>query len=179
MTENTVSRLWFMRTMFILLSVGVIFLHLLPLSTLPGTLAAPDIILALAFCWALRRPEFVPALLIGLVMLFADLMMSRPPGLFAAIALVAVEMLKARASQLLNTPFSVEWITASMAIAAVIVGYRLILMLLLVESFALSTALVQILFTILIYPVVIGVSWVFFGLRKPTLGEVNALGQRL
>ena len=62
MTENTVSRLWFMRTMFILLSVGVIFLHLLPLSTLPGTLAAPDIILALAFCWALRRPEFVPAL---------------------------------------------------------------------------------------------------------------------
>ena len=105
MTENTVSRLWFMRTMFILLSVGVIFLHLLPLSTLPGTLAAPDIILALAFCWALRRPEFVPALLIGLVMLFADLMMSRPPGLFAAIALVAVEMLKARASQLRNTPF--------------------------------------------------------------------------
>jgi rod shape-determining protein MreD len=121
----------------------------------------------------------VPALLIGLVMLFADLMMSRPPGLFAAIALVAVEMLKARASQLRNTPFSVEWITASMAIAAVIIGYRLILMLLLVESFALSTALVQILFTILIYPVVIGVSWVFFGLRKPTLGEVNALGQRL
>jgi hypothetical protein len=38
MTENTVSRLWFMRTMFILLSVGVIFLHLLPLSTLPRVL---------------------------------------------------------------------------------------------------------------------------------------------
>lgn len=179
MTENTISRLWFMRAMFVALSFAVIFLHLLPLSTLPSSMGAPDIILALAFCWALRRPEFVPALLIGLVMLFADLMMSRPPGLFAAFALIAVEMLKARAGQLRDMPFSVEWITASIAIATVIIGYRLVLVILLVESFALPTALVQILFTIMIYPVVIGVSWLFFGLRKPTLGEVNALGQRL
>ena len=179
MTENTLNRLWFMRVMFALLSFGVMFLHLLPLNTLPSSLGSPDIILALAFCWALRRPEFVPVGLLAFVMLFADLMMSRPPGLYAAIALLAVEMLKARASQLRDMPFSVEWVSASIAIIGVILGHRLVLLVLLVESFALQTALVQILLTILIYPVVIGISWLFFGLTKPTLGEVNALGQRL
>ena len=179
MTENTVSRLWFMRSAFALLCAGVMFLHLLPLETRPGYFPAPDIILSLAFCWALRRPEFLPAGLVALVFLFSDLMLSRPPGLFAAIAFVAVEMLKARAAQLRNMPFSVEWITATIALLCVILGYRLVLFVLLVEDFALTTALVQILLTSLCYPGLIGLSWLFFGLKKPSLGEVNALGQRL
>jgi len=179
MTENTISRLWFMRIMFVALSFIVMFFHLLPLQTTPGTFAAPDIILALGICWALRRPDFVPAVLIALVMLFADIMLSRPPGLFAAIALIAIQMLKSRAARLRDMPFSVEWFTASVSIIGVILTYRLILVVLLVEALALKTALIQISLTILCYPVVIGVSWLFFGLKKPTLGEVNALGQRL
>jgi len=179
MTENTVSRLWFMRSAFALLCAGVMFLHLLPLETRPDYFPAPDIILSLAFCWALRRPEFVPAFLVALIMLLADLLLSRPPGLFAAIALIAVEMLKSRASRLRDMPFSVEWFTASVAIVGVILGHRIVLLVFFVEAFALKTTLVQILLTILCYPVVIGFSWLFFGLKKPTLGEVNALGQRL
>lgn len=179
MSENTLSRLWSMRLLFVALSGFVIFLHLLPLNSTPRQLPAPDIILALAFCWALRRPEFLPAGLVALVFLFSDLMLSRPPGLFAAIAFVAVEMLKARAAQLRNMPFSVEWITATIALLCVILGYRLVLFVLLVEDFALTTALVQILLTSLCYPGLIGLSWLFFGLKKPSLGEVNALGQRV
>lgn len=168
-----------MRTAFALLCAAIIFLHLLPLETRPGQIPAPDIILSLAFCWALRRPEFVPAFLVALVMLLGDLLLSRPPGLFAAIALIAVEMLKARASRLRDMPFSVEWFTASIAIIGVILGHRIVLIMFFVENFAVKTTFVQIMLTILCYPVVIGFSWLFFGLKKPAPGEVNALGQRL
>lgn len=179
MNDNSTARLWFMRAMFASLSAGIIFLHLLPLQTSPQGFVAPDLVLALGLCWALRRPEFVPALLVAGVMLFADLMLSRPPGLYAALSLLAVEVLKARAGQLRDMPFSVEWATAAMAIIAIILAYRICLALLIVEQLAIGTALLQILFTILCYPVVIGISWLFFRLRKPSLGDVNALGQRL
>ncbi|MBU2980906.1 rod shape-determining protein MreD [Lentibacter algarum] len=179
MNENSLVRLWFMRAVFVVLSTLVIFAHLVPLQTAPTAGAAPDLVLAMAFGWALRRPDFVPTSLFALVMLFADLMFMRPPGLFAALSLLALEGLKSRASRVRDMPFSVEWFAAAVAITAVIGLSRIIQALFLVQSLALKVALMQIVLTILCYPVVIGVSWLFFGLKKPSLGEVNALGERL
>ena len=179
MTENSLMRLWFMRAMFVLLSGAVIFVHLIPLQTTPARWPTPDLLLVLGFAWALRRGEFVPPALFALVMLFGDLIFDRPPGLYAALSLIALEMLKARAGKLRDMPFTVEWASAGMAIIAVILLYRLILATLVIEQFAFGLALGQTVLTILCYPVVIGFSYVFFRLTKPVLGEVNALGQRL
>lgn len=179
MNDNSLSRLWIMRILFVLLSGLVVFTHLLPLQTTPENWPAPDILLALGFGWALRRGEFVPPLIFGLTMLFADMLLARPPGLYAGLSLIALEMLKARASQLRDMPFMLEWASAAVAVLCVILGYRIILATLLVEQLSLGLALGQSLLTILCYPVVIGFCYVFLQLRKPTLGEVNALGQRL
>ena len=179
MTENSVSRLWFMRFVFVALSVALIFAHVLPLQTAPTGWAAPDLVLAGAFGWGLRRPDFVPTTLFVLVVFFADLMLDRAPGLFTALALFSLESLKARAGRVRDMPFTVEWFAASVAIASTILLYRIILALFLVEQLALKLAVTQIVLTILCYPVVIAISWLFFGLKKPSLGEVNALGQRL
>lgn len=179
MNDNSLARLWAMRFTFVALAGLILFVHLLPLQTSPRQWPAPDLLLVLGFGWSLRRGEFIPAWLFAAVMLFSDLLLGRPPGLYAGLALIALEMLKARASQLRNMPFTVEWASAAAAIFAVILGYRLIIAMLLVENLSLVVALGQCLFTILCYPVVIGFSLVFLRLRKPTLGEVNALGQRL
>jgi hypothetical protein len=52
--------------------------------------------LALTFAWVLRRPEFVPPLLIAAMILLGDLMFHRPPGLWAALVLVTAETLRVR-----------------------------------------------------------------------------------
>ncbi len=168
-----------MRAVFVGLSLMLIFAHVLPLQTAPTRWAAPDLVLAGAFGWGLRRPDYVPAALFVLVVLFADLMLARAPGLYTALALLSLEGLKARASRVRDMPFSVEWFAAAVAIASTILLYRIILAMFLVETLELKLALIQITLTILCYPVVIATSWLFFGLKKPSLGEVNALGQRL
>jgi len=42
--------------------------RILPLSTEPGSVPGPDVVLCLTFAWVLRRPEYVPALLIAAVL---------------------------------------------------------------------------------------------------------------
>ena len=63
---------------------------LLPLQTTPRSLAGPDLLLAFAVAWCLRRPEFVPPLALALAFLLADLLLQRPPGLWALLALFTV-----------------------------------------------------------------------------------------
>ena len=75
----TSSRTWPMRAAFVALSLALIFVHLLPLETVPRKWAPPDILLAFAFAWVLRRPDYVPALLVAGVFLMADLLLQRPP----------------------------------------------------------------------------------------------------
>ena len=45
-------------------------------------LIGPDLLIAFAFAWSLRRPEYVPSLLLALLFLLADLLLQRPPGLW-------------------------------------------------------------------------------------------------
>ena len=69
-----------MRAAFVGISLLIMFFHLLPLETTPRRWAAPDLLVCLCFAWALRRPDYVPALAVAGVMLLADLMFQRPPG---------------------------------------------------------------------------------------------------
>ena len=97
MVERSTTRLWLMRGLFFSLGAALIFWRLLPLDTLPDGFAGPDLMVALACAWVLRRPEYAPPLLIGGMILLADFLFQRPPGLFAALVVVATEALKARA----------------------------------------------------------------------------------
>ena len=74
MASTSPARIWMMRMAFPALALVLIFFHLLPLDTLPRRWAPPDLLLALAMAWSLRRPDFVPVLLLGATMLVADMM---------------------------------------------------------------------------------------------------------
>lgn len=172
------SQLLGMRAVFVLLALGILFWQLLPLGTLPPSWAGPDLLIALTFAWALRRPDYVPALLIAMVILLADLLLQRPPGLMAFLVVLGTEQLKTRAIGLRDASFAGEWAAAGLVVIAVFVLNRVILSLLMVDQAPLGLTLIQILMTILIYPLVVFVSHLFLGVRKLAPGDDDAIGSR-
>ena len=79
MAELLTSRNWLMQGMFLVLCLLIVFFHLLPLTTLPARWPTPDLIICLAFAWGMRRPDYVPVLLLAGVMLVADLLCTFEP----------------------------------------------------------------------------------------------------
>lgn len=178
MDEISATRLWAMRALFVVICLLILIVQLLPLDFTPPRFAGPDLILAFSLAWVLRRPEYVPLVLVAGVYLLADLMLGRPPGLYAAMALLAFDHLRGRAISLRDMPFTVEWITVAMAMTFTMLAYRLALAIAVVEMPGFHLLLVKLVMTILVYPFVALLTRYGFGLRKIAHGEVNALGQR-
>jgi rod shape-determining protein MreD len=63
--------------------------------------------------------------------------------------------------------------------AASLLAFRLVLMLAMLPQVSLGQAMIQLIASILCYPLVVGASRLVFGVRKPATGEVDAYGRRL
>jgi len=167
-----------MRMLFGVLCLLLIFLHLLPLQLLPRGWAGPDVMLALAFAWVLRRPDFVPPLLIAGLFLLTDLLFQRPPGLWAALVLLGSQTLRAREPGLRDLTFAVEWVSVATTLVAMTLGYRIILAILMVDQAPLGLSLMQLVLTLMVYPVVALISHTAFGVRKIAPGDIDAFESR-
>ena len=77
-----------MRGWFVVLGLATLFIHLLPLSAMSRPWATPDLMLGFAFAWSARKPVYVPVILLGLMLLLSDLLLQRPPGLWAFLGLL-------------------------------------------------------------------------------------------
>lgn len=178
MDEFSTSRLWLMRMVFCVLALVILFFQLLPLSTLPGVWAGPDLLVAFTCAWALRRPDYVPSVSVAAVMLVADLLLYRVPGLLAVLVVLGAQTLKSRATGLRDASFAGEWTAAAMVILAIALCERLLLSILMVEQPPLGLAVSQAVLTVVIYPVVVIVSHVVFGVRRLSPGDEDVLGGR-
>jgi rod shape-determining protein MreD len=167
-----------MRLAFPVLALILMFFHLLPLDTLPSRWAPPDLLLALALAWSLRRPDFVPAVLIGATMLVADMMFQRPPGLFAMLVVLGCEFLKSRVMPHRETAFAAEWLAVAVVICGIVVLNRSILAVLAVAQAPLGLTLMQAVLTIAAYPLVVVLSQTLLGVRKLSPAEAEVLGSR-
>jgi rod shape-determining protein MreD len=179
MAEPVHPRLWMHHLTFILLALAIVFLQLLPLNTTPRLLPWPDLLLLFACVWVVRRPDYISVLTIATVFLVADFLFHRPPGLMAALVIIATETLRARATGLRAAAFGVEWLTVALAITAVTLGGRFVLAIVMMPQAPLGLTLLQMVLTILTYPLAVAIAWGLFGISRPAPGEVNALGQRL
>ncbi|MFP4326522.1 MAG: rod shape-determining protein MreD [Paracoccaceae bacterium] len=178
MAETSRPRLWTRRAMYLLLAVAIVFFQLLPLDTMPPRWAPPDLLMALTLAWAARRPEYVPALSIAAAFVLADLLLQRPPGLLALLAVLATEWLKRRARSLRDASFATEWAQVAGALVAVTLAYRLTLAILLVPQPPLGLSLIQMLMTLAFYPAVVMVSHLVLGVRKPLASDLDGPGLR-
>lgn len=174
----TSSRTWPMRGAYVALALLVIFVHLLPLDTVPRKWSPPDVLLAFTLAWALRRPDYVPALLVATVFLLADLMLQRPPGLYAAMVVMGCDFLKSRSNGLSETSFLGEWTTVAIVLAAILLLYRVVLGLVVLHETPMTLTLSRLALTIAIYPLAVVVSQSVLRVRKPTPADANAMGAR-
>ncbi|UWQ49158.1 rod shape-determining protein MreD [Leisingera caerulea] len=178
MANTSPARIWTMRLAFPALALLVMFFHLLPLETEPRFWAPPDLLMLLAMAWSLRRPDFVPALSIGLVMLLADLLFQRPPGLLALLTVLGCGFLKARAAPHRESTFASEWLAVALTVTGISTLNRLVLVLFGVQQAPLGLTVIQAVMTIAAYPLAVWASQSILGVRKLSPAEAETLVSR-
>ncbi|CUH65987.1 hypothetical protein TG4357_02172 [Thalassovita gelatinovora] len=175
MNNALLSRRWTMQLAFVALSLAIVFFQLLPLETVPRRWTGPDLLILITFVWAVRRPDYVPAILVAVVFLLGDLLFQRPPGLLAALTVLACEALKRRSRSLRDQTFPVEWLIVSGALLLVMLGNRLVLAILLIPQAPVGLTLIQLIMTILTYPLIAALSHFLFGVRPIAANDAEAL----
>jgi len=171
MVDPVIARIWFYRMLFVVLTTGLLLLCLPPLQFTAPRWAGPAIVLCVTLSWALRRPSYVPALLIALVFFPGDLLLHPPPGLMAAIVVLAGEFLRDRAPFMRDAPFSTEWLLVGAVMLLVVLAYRTGLVLAIAEPPPFWLSLTQLVSTVLAYPVVVWVSRFAFGVGRASPHE--------
>nr|ABY79070.1 membrane protein [endosymbiont of Ridgeia piscesae] len=179
MVEATHSHKWAYRMLFLALVGLIIFLRLIPMQTTPSNWAMPNLLMCLCFAWVLRRPDYTPILLITAVMITADFLFMRPPGLMAALIVLGSEFLRARNHFMRELPFSLEWGMVAGVITAIMVANRMILILVMSPRPPLGLSLFLLVATLAAYPLVVIFTRYALGIRKISPGEVDALGHRI
>lgn len=170
------ARYWLV---FVGIALGLWFLKLLPVGGHGGGVPGPDLILCIVLAWVLRRPEYIPAVLIAVVLLIEDFLLLRPPGLWALLVLLAAEFLRGRQTLMRELGFVLEWAIVGALMLMMWMAERLILGILMVPVQPMTLSLAHLLTTFLAYPAVVAVSHVLLRVRKPARGEVDALGRPL
>ncbi|MDG1738511.1 MAG: rod shape-determining protein MreD [Paracoccaceae bacterium] len=178
MAERSATHIWTMRALYSTTCFAVILFHLLPLGQIGWITFSPDIILCITLAWVVRRPEYAPILLITAVALLADLLLMRVPGLWAALVVLLADRIGRQRHRMRSTGFGVEWLRVSVGIGMLFILERFALNLLFVDRPPLPASILQLLATLIFYPVVVGVSAGVFRVRKPALIETAASGRR-
>ncbi|WP_114966270.1 rod shape-determining protein MreD [Alkalilacustris brevis] len=179
MAEPVWTSPWRYWALFVALAGASLFLRLLPLDLMPAGLPGPDLLLCLVLAWVLRRPDYMPALLVAAVFVLEDLLLMRPPGLWAAIVLMGTEFLRHRQALMRELGFPAEWGMVSLVMMAMFLAERLLLNLAMLPRPVLGLSLLQMLLTVMAYPLVVAACHAALRVRKPATGEVDALGRPL
>lgn len=167
------------RVLFVGLAVLLLFLRLLPVDSGTERWPGPDLLLCLICAWTMRRPDFLPVGLVAAVVVTEDLILMRPPGLWAALVVLAAEFIRSRVALTRELTFAVEWLLVAGIMVSLFLAYRVILAIAFVPQAGFGYAMVQVIWSILCYPAVVMVSRLALDLRKPAMGEVDAYGRRL
>ena len=178
MAEPTLAaQRWSYGAAYLAIVVVIMLIHLVPLSIAPGRIPGPDLLICLTFAWIVRRPHYLPTLLVAMVFLMADMLFMRPPGLWAALVVIAVEILRARESGTREQTFLMEWAMITAVLLAMTLANRIVLTVFFVEQVSFGLSLVQFLATALCYPLVVFASRVAFGISKMARSQTDAKGR--
>jgi rod shape-determining protein MreD len=173
------NSVWIYRLGFVAVAIILLFFKLLPLGSVAGDWPGPDLMLCLMLAWVTQRPDHLPTGLIALVVLAEDMILMRPPGLWTALVVLGTEFLRARSALTRELGFAAEWLLISGLMVAMLLAYRLIFAMSFLTQPGFGFAFAQTVGSILMYPVFVWLLRVVFQLRKPSTGEVDAMGRRL
>ncbi len=196
MIDSASREVWLHRVVFVTVAILLLFYRLLPLSgaeaapceetatlchltTWLAERPGPDWLLCIVFAWTMRRPDYLPVLLIAGVVLLEDLVLLRPPGLWTALVVVASEFVRGRVALTRELNFGVEWLLVSALMLGILLVYRMFFGLVLLPQPPFGFAMMQVVWSILCYPVVVFLSRLVLDVYKPAMGEVDDYGRRM
>jgi len=154
------------QALFAALFLAILFWRLLPLA--PGRIGwpGPDLALCLALVWVLRRPEQVSVLTVALLFLIEDILLMRPIGLGAALAVIGTEAARRREQRWRELPFMVEWLRVAMLLGLVVAANRILLAVFFLPLPPLGQVVLQLIATVAAYPLVAWLAGRAFGLAR-------------
>lgn len=173
------GKIWTNRLFFVLLAFMLIILDLVPLNMRPSLWAAPDILLVATLVWVARRPSYLPVAMIAGIILLTDFLFLRPPGLWTALVVILSETIRRQHREFRTMPFFTEWGTIAMGIVAITLANRIILAVVMAPQAPLALTLIEMVATILAYPLVLVAAHFIFGVSKVAPGKIDSRGQVL
>ena len=179
MAERADARTWMHRGLFALLAFTILVIQLVPLDMRPSAWAGPDFLLVATLVWVARKPRYLPVIVIAGFFLMADFLLMRPPGLWSALVVVLTEIIRRQHHDFRNMAFLVEWGTIATGIIGITLANRLILAIVVAPQAPLALTLIEMVATILAYPLIVLVAHYIFGVSRAAPGEVGRRGQKL
>ncbi len=176
MVDPITTRRFGFRCVFFALCALIIFLKMLPLSTIPRSIPGPDLLFCLTAVWIMRRPRWAPVGLIVLVHLIADILFLRPIGLWPAISLLGYEYLRRKAGGQTEISVPVEIGLAAATFAVLVAANALFHVIFGLGQPAFSVLLLHIVMTVVAYPFVIAVSHFLVRVRRARPTELDGSG---
>lgn len=171
MTDRVTLLRWAFWGLLIVISAGLLFVKLLPLDLSAGRFPGPDIFIAVVAAWMLRRPDYVPILLVAALIFLTDLLYQDIPAIGALMAVIGLEVLRRRESGLREQSFVVEWGVVTAILLSMLFAERIFLTVFFVEQIPFGRALLQFVSTVAIYPAVVFVSVFVLGVEKLQPGD--------
>lgn len=165
--------------LFALIWALVMLMRLLPIDLSAGAWPGPNLTMLFAYAWVLRRPNFVPVLMIAALFFVDDMIFMRSPGLWAALSLIGLEFLRSRARFSRDLPFLVEWMMVASIIFAVMLANRLLLAVFVITQPGIGLDIIYLVVTIATYPLIVLLSSKILGVRQAAPGEVDQMGHRI
>ncbi len=176
--RDTASRFLY-QGLFVGIGLVIMFYQLLPFRPGEAGWPGPDFLTLLIFAWVMRRPDQAPVLLIAGLAFLADLLFLKPLGLWAAIMVVGTEFMRRREPVYREVPFLAEWLFVSVVLAVMVVVNTIVLGIFGVSQPALGLVLIQLIMTLLLYPLTAGSIAFVLGVRKLTPAEAEKLRRRI
>ena len=170
--------LWTYRLLFAFVLVAIMMVNLLPVDVLPGQVPAPDIAFCFIAAWILRRSDYSSVVVIAGTTLLMEIIFFRPPGLWTALVLLAAEYLRRNAERIRYLSFPAEWTHIAVVYLAISATYHLLMTMSFVSQPNFRGLLLQVLVTVLLYPLIVAVTVHVFRVRKPSSTEVGILRAR-
>ncbi len=162
---------WAYALLFAVLAGLVVFLRVLPTGGSTGAWPPPDFIVLAGFAWVAKRPDFVPVLLFAALLLVAELVFLRPPGVSSALAVIGLEAMRARANLLRERGFLAEWMSVAIILALMLVAERILLTMFFVDQPQFGLVAIGFIINVIAYPAVAALSVWGLRVRRLAPGE--------
>jgi rod shape-determining protein MreD len=178
MIDPVALNIWRGRALFLIVVLALMFARLLPLGSNIGRFPGPEWTVCIVFALMMRRPDYLPLWLLAGVMLLEDIVLMRPIGLWAALMVLAAEVVRSRSVLMRELSFLMEWAVISALMLGMLVIYRITFALTMLPQVSVGFALVGLIWSVIAYPAVVLISRFVLDLQKSGLGQIDAYGRR-